>query len=65
MSTDLASRMDDAPFTLVAVLESGEERELKTVFRRSRTYLNYRYRWGGRRYEVEGQTVVRFRYDKN
>lgn len=65
VSPQLASRMEDAPYTLVAVLESGEEREVKTVFRRSRTYLQYRYRWGGRHYEVEGQKVLRFRYDEN
>lgn len=64
VSSDLASRMDDAPYTLIAVLESGEERELKTVFRRSRRYLDYRYRWGGKRYEVEGQIVKCFRYEE-
>ncbi len=62
VSPDLASRMDDAPFTLVAVLESGEERELKPAYRRSRRFTEYRHSPRGRSYAVAGQTVKRFYY---
>jgi len=61
-SPDLAARMDDAPFTLVAVLESGEERELKPAFRRNRRFLDYRLGRGAQRYRCAGQDVLFFEY---
>jgi hypothetical protein len=59
---DLGRRMDNAPYTLVAVLESGEECEIKTVFRRSRRYLEYRLNEGGACYRFRGSRVSRFIY---
>jgi len=59
---DLAQKMEAAPYTLMAVLASGEEREVKPVFRRSKRYLDYRYRVRGRNYIIAGQTVLRFYY---
>lgn len=59
---DLQARMEDAPFTLVAVLASGEERALKPAFRRSRALIAYRDAGGGRRYFVAGEAVLRFCY---
>ncbi|MEE4280017.1 MAG: SprT-like domain-containing protein [Halieaceae bacterium] len=59
---DLGQRMDDAPYTLVAVLESGEECEVKPVFRRSRRYVAYRLGKGGACYRFRGSKVSRFYY---
>ena len=58
----LNERMSDAPFTLLAVLQGGEERVLRKVFRRSRRYLDYRLGHRGQRYTVSGIAVERFRY---
>ena len=63
-AADLHARMEDAPFTLVAVLASGEERALKPAFRRSRRFLDYRRDGRGRRYLVDGEVVAYFRYDR-
>ncbi len=62
---DLHARMTDAPFTLVAILRSGEEREIKSVFRRSRRYREYRFGYRGQRYRFQGEDVAYFRYDDN
>lgn len=61
-SRDLKARMDDAPFTLVAILESGEERELKPAFRRDRRFIAYRLGEGAQRYRCAGQDVLFFEY---
>ena len=61
----LQARMADAPYTLIAVLQNGRKREIKTVFRRSRRYQEYRYGRGGQRYRFEGEFVDHFRYDDN
>jgi len=61
-SEDLGERMDDAPYTLVAVLESGAEYELKPAWRRSRRYLEYRAGRDGREYRYRGERVSRFFY---
>lgn len=63
-AADLHARMENAPFTLVAVLASGEERQLKHAFRRSRRFLDYRHDDRGRRYFVGGEAVAYFRYDR-
>jgi hypothetical protein len=59
---DLGRRMDDAPYTLVAVLESGAVHDLKPAYRRSRSYLDYRAGHGGREYRFRGERVSRFLY---
>ena len=41
-SEELRDRMDDAPWSLVAVLADGSEVELRKAYRRSPQYLNYR-----------------------
>jgi len=61
-SPELSARMDDAPWTLVAVLASGEECELKPAFRRDRRFMNYRLGAGNRRYRFAGEDVLCFRY---
>ena len=61
----LNEKMSEAPFTLVAVLRSGEERVLKPVHRRSRNYLNYRFNPFGQRYQLDGEWIDHFRYDDN
>jgi hypothetical protein len=61
-SPELNARMDDAPWTLVAVLASGEERELKPAFRRNRRFADYRLGAGPQRYRCGGQDVLCFRY---
>lgn len=61
-SQDLSERMDDAPWTLVAILGSGEERELKPAFRRNRRLMDYRLSAGQQRYRCAGQDVLRFEY---
>ena len=58
----LRRRMDDAPFTLYAVLAGGEEVAVKPAYRRSREYENYRYNRFGRRYYYRGEAVQYFRY---
>lgn len=58
----LQGRMADGPFTLVAVMQSGEERVLRRVFRRSPRYRNYRFDRGGQRYRIGNEWVERFRY---
>ncbi|GAB5412620.1 MAG: hypothetical protein Cons2KO_02230 [Congregibacter sp.] len=62
---DLHQRMNDAPLTLIAVMQSGEERVMKRVFRRSRRYLDYRYSVWGDRYHIDGEFIERFRYREN
>lgn len=62
---DLHARMNTAPFTLVAVMSSGEERVLKPAFRRSKRYQDYELGKGGRRYRVGHDWILRFRYDPN
>ena len=64
-SEELNQRMSDAPFTLVAIMQSGEEKELRQVHRRSRRYQDYRYSPFGQRYHIDGEWVERFRYDSN
>jgi hypothetical protein len=59
---DLGERMDDAPWMLVAVLDSGAQHELKPAWRRSRSYLEYRAGRGGREYRYRGQRVSHFLY---
>jgi hypothetical protein len=59
---ELNRRMTDAPWTLVAVLDDGSEREVKTAFRRSRRYLDYCHRKHGPRYAIHGQVIQRFFY---
>lgn len=61
-SAELNARMDDAPWTLVAVLASGEERELKPAFRRNRRFTEYRLGSGPQRYRCAGQDVLCFKY---
>lgn len=61
-SAELNARMNDAPWTLVAVLASGEERELKPAFRRNRRFANYRLGAGPQRYRCAGQDVLCFKY---
>ncbi|MFT7287968.1 MAG: putative SprT family Zn-dependent metalloprotease [Halieaceae bacterium] len=58
----LQQRMSDAPFTLIAEMRSGEELEIRKVFRRSRRYLDYRYGTKGQRYHIKGDWVERFHY---
>lgn len=58
----LRERMDDAPFTLFAIMENGEEIALKPAWRRSRQYENYRFKTRGRQYFYQGQPVLAFRY---
>lgn len=59
---DLQARMSDAPLTLLAVMQSGEEREMKSAFRRSRRYLDYRLGKGGQQYHIKGELIERFVY---
>lgn len=61
-SPELNARMDDAPWTLVATLVSGEERELKPAFRRDRRFADYRLGDGSQRYRCAGQDVLYFTY---
>lgn len=61
---DLHARMNDAPYTLVAIMMNGKEHELKPAFRRSRRFLEYRGDGGQSRYSVGGETVARFVYRK-
>ncbi|MEM6774306.1 MAG: SprT-like domain-containing protein [Pseudomonadota bacterium] len=58
----LNERMDDAPYTLVAVLVSGEECEVKSVYRRSRRYQDYRLGERGAHYRYRGESVLRFEF---
>lgn len=58
----LSARLDDAPFSLVAVMATGEELVMKPAYRRSQQYLQYRYRAGHRDYFYRGEPVLRFRY---
>ncbi len=58
----LNARMDDAPYTLVAVLASGEECEVKSVYRRSRRYQDYRLGARGAHYRYRGESVLRFEF---
>ncbi|MEO1078979.1 MAG: SprT-like domain-containing protein [Pseudomonadota bacterium] len=58
----LNARMDDAPYTLVAVLTSGEECEVKSVYRRSRRYQDYRLGERGAHYRYRGESVLRFEF---
>ncbi|MEM7692269.1 MAG: SprT-like domain-containing protein [Pseudomonadota bacterium] len=64
-SEELNQRMSNAPFTLVAIMQSGEEKELRQVHRRSRRYQDYRYSPFGQRYHIDGEWVEHFRYDSN
>jgi hypothetical protein len=59
----LAERMHGARFTLVAIMESGEARPLRRVYRRSRRLSDYRPTPLGRRYHIDGEWIVAFRYD--
>ena len=61
----LNDKMNDAPFTLIAVMQSGEEKVLRKAHRRSRTYQNYRFDRYGQRYHIDGEWVQHFRYDSN
>lgn len=61
-NNDLHERMTDAPFTLVAVMSTGEERMLRRVFRRARRYIDYRLDHNGLRYHIHGEMIQRFRY---
>ncbi len=62
---DLHRRMNAAPYTLIAVMSSGEERVLKPAFRRSKRYQDYELGKGGRRYRVGRDWILRFRYEDN
>ena len=64
-SEDLEERMSGAPFTLIAVMQSGEERELRAVHRRSRRYQDYRFDRRGQRYHIDGEWIACFRYQRN
>lgn len=59
---DLHERMSDAPFTLIAVMQNGEERVMKSAFRRSRRYQEYRLSAQRERYHIDGEFIERFRY---
>ncbi|WP_439108039.1 SprT-like domain-containing protein [Congregibacter sp.] len=61
-SDELHDKMSDAPFTLIAVMQSGEERVIRRVYRRARSYINYRYGKRGQRYHIHGEFVERFLY---
>jgi hypothetical protein len=61
----LEGRMQQAPFTLVAVMASGRELAVKPAFRRSKQYTQYRSSFFGRRYYIEGELVTRFVYSSN
>lgn len=61
-SRQLQSKMDDAPYTLIAVMDGGEEVPLKPAFRRSPQYLHYSFSALGRQYFLRGRPVRAFRY---
>lgn len=61
----LNDKMNDAPFTLVAVMQSGEEKILRAAHRRTKAYQNYRFDRYGQRYHIDGEWVQHFRYDSN
>jgi hypothetical protein len=61
-NSDLHARMTDAPFTLIAVMSTGEERTLRRVFRRARRYIDYRLGHKGQQYHIHGELIQRFRY---
>lgn len=64
-SVELHKKMSDAPFTLIAVMRTGEERIMRKVYRRARRYIDYRYGKGGLRYHVHGEFIDRFVYIDN
>lgn len=61
----LGKKMNEAPFTLVAELRSGEIRVMRQSFRRSRRYMDYRFGLRGQRYHINGDMIERFRYLDN
>lgn len=61
----LHERMQHAPLTLVAVMASGAEVDIKPAFRRSGRYTQYRRSLFGRRYLVGEEVVDRFYYRSN
>ncbi|MEM6485977.1 MAG: SprT-like domain-containing protein [Pseudomonadota bacterium] len=63
-NTQLHDKMNEAPFALIAIMQSGEERELKRVYRRSRRYQQYRLGRRGERYHIDGEWIETFRYDR-
>lgn len=64
-SDELHEKMSDAPFTLIAVMQNGEERTMRHVYRRARRYLEYRYGKRGQKYHVRGEFIERFVYIDN
>lgn len=58
----LSTRLDDAPFSLIAVMAGGEELVMKPAYRRSQQYLQYRYKAGHRDYFYRSEPVLYFRY---
>lgn len=62
---DLNGKMNDAPYTLLAELRSGETRVMRQAFRRSRRYMEYRFGRRGERYHIGGDMIERFRYVDN
>lgn len=65
-SRELRERMEDAPWSLMALLQNGEEILLKPAYRRSAQFLDYEAGTGPmtsrREYYYRGQRVQRFRY---
>ncbi len=58
----LHEKMSHARFTLIAIMENGEERTVRKVHRRSRRYTEYRLGRRGQRYHIKGDFVERFVY---
>jgi predicted SprT family Zn-dependent metalloprotease len=61
-SSELQEKMSDAPFTLIAIMRTGEELVMRKVYRRARRYQDYRYGKRGQRYHIRGEFVERFEY---
>lgn len=59
---ELHEKMSHARFTLIAIMQNGEERTVRKVHRRSRRYAEYRLGRRGQRYHIKGDFVERFVY---